>query len=167
MVLNVEKNANTLVSSCIFIWSLAFHWTIPFIHVRNIFKLSVSQFINYNQRKYTPFFISKYLKLRCGNKRITLKINNVIETIKNTLKCQMTSSVSLITELIIQTTHLTGIQKQSQKAELTFNFPYFYTKLSHSFSKYFWAPLCARHILGNLETTINTRLAACKEFAIY
>ena len=128
VVLNVEKNANTLVSSCIFMWSLAFRWNIPFICVRDIFKLSVNLLIIISdaERKYTPFFISKYLKLRCGNKRITFKINNVIETIKNTLKCQKTSGLSLITELTIQPTNLTGIQKQSQKAELTFNFPYFF-----------------------------------------
>lgn len=50
VVLNVKKNANRLVSSYkLFMWSLAFHLNTTFMPFRNIFKLSISQFINHNQ----------------------------------------------------------------------------------------------------------------------
>ena len=44
--------------------------------------------------------ISKYLKLRYGNKTITWKVN-VIEIVQNSLKCQKILCLSLITKTII------------------------------------------------------------------
>lgn len=57
-----------------------------------------------------------------------------------------TSGLSLITELIIQTTNLTGIQKQNQKTELIFNFPLFLYKIKSFIQQIFLSTtMCQAH----------------------
>ena len=62
--LNVKKNANRLVSSYkLFMWSLASHLNTTFIHFKNIFKLSISEFINHNQWNWKKIDIILDLKI--------------------------------------------------------------------------------------------------------